>query len=38
MSIGADGPVNWSETGPDGAGYYVPKGNGFQKLVPRRSS
>jgi hypothetical protein len=38
MSIGADGPVNWSETGPDGAGYYVPKGNGFQKLVPGRSS
>lgn len=29
---------SWSETGPDGPGYYVPRGNGdYQKLVPGRT-
>ena len=34
-----DPSVNWSETGPDGPGYYVPKngGNDYQKLDPGRS-
>ena len=34
-----DPSVNWSETGPDGPGYYVPKsgGNDYQKLEPGRS-
>ena len=32
-----DPSVNWSETGPDGAGYYVQKGvDDYQKLVPGR--
>lgn len=32
-----DPSVNWSETGPDGPGYYVPKGgNDYQKLEPGR--
>lgn len=33
-----DPSVNWSETGPDGAGYYVQKGGGdYQKLEPGRA-
>lgn len=33
-----DPSVNWSETGPDGPGYYVQKGGGdYQKLQPGRS-
>jgi hypothetical protein len=34
-----DPSVNWSETGPDGPGYYVPKsgGNDYQRLDPGRS-
>jgi len=34
-----DPSVNWSESGPDGPGYYVPKsgGNDYQKLDPGRS-
>lgn len=32
-----DPSVNWSETGPDGAGYYVQRGGGdYQKLAPGR--
>jgi hypothetical protein len=32
-----DPSVNWSETGPDGPGYYVQKGGGdYQKLEPGR--
>lgn len=31
-----DPSLNWSETGPDGPGYYVPKGNDYQKLEPGR--
>jgi len=32
-----DPSVNWSETGPDGPGYYVQKGGGdYQKLQPGR--
>jgi hypothetical protein len=32
-----DPSLNWSETGPDGAGYYVQKGVGdWQKLEPGR--
>ena len=32
-----DPSVNWSETGPDGPGYYVQKGGGdYQKLAPGR--
>lgn len=32
-----DPSLNWSETGPDGAGYYVEKGGGdYQKLEPGR--
>jgi hypothetical protein len=31
-----DPSLNWSETGPDGSGYYVPKGNDHQKLEPGR--
>lgn len=32
-----DPSVNWSETGPDGSGYYVNKGGGYsQKLEPGR--
>jgi hypothetical protein len=33
-----DPSVNWSETGPDGPGYYVGKGGGdYQKLAPGRA-
>lgn len=34
-----DPSVNWSNTGPDGPGYYVPRsgGNDYQKLEPGRS-
>ena len=33
-----DPSTNWSETGPDGPGYYVPKGGGDnQKLEPGRA-
>lgn len=33
-----DPSTNWSETGPDGPGYYVPKGGGGnQKLEPGRA-
>lgn len=32
-----DPSANWSETGPDGPAYYVPKGaNDYQKLEPGR--
>lgn len=32
-----DPSINWSETGPDGPGYYVQKGGGdYQKLEPGR--
>jgi hypothetical protein len=32
-----DPALNWSETGPDGPGYYVPKGGyDYQKLEPGR--
>ncbi len=32
-----DPSVNWSDTGPDGPGYYVPKGGGdYGKLQPGR--
>lgn len=32
-----DPSVNWSETGPDGPGYYVERGGGdYQKLAPGR--
>lgn len=32
-----DPSVNWSDSGPDGPGYYVPKGGGdYQRLQPGR--